>query len=71
MVAVPLPTPVTTPLVASTVAILVLLLLQDPPDTVEVRVEVSPTQIDWPPDNVPGSEQALYVKLSEEVAVAI
>jgi hypothetical protein len=50
---VPADTPVTTPVVAFTVATAVLLLLQMPPATVELKVLVPATQIDWVPLNTP------------------
>jgi hypothetical protein len=53
MVAVPAATPVTTPEEALTVAILVELLDQEPPLTVEVKAEVPFTQMVWVPLRVP------------------
>ena len=52
MVAVPAAIPVTTP-EAFTVAIAVLLDVQAPPETVEVKVVVEPTQIPCVPESVP------------------
>ena len=68
MVAVPADTPVTTPVVAFTVATAVLLLLQLPPDTVELKVLVPATQIDWVPLSVPAVGAALTVTVLVAVA---
>ena len=53
MVAVPAATPVTTPEEALTVATLVELLDQEPPLTVEVKVDVPLIQMFWVPLRVP------------------
>jgi hypothetical protein len=58
---VPADTAVTTPVVAFTVATAVLLLLQLPPATVELRVLVPATQIDWVPLNTPAVGAAVTV----------
>jgi hypothetical protein len=67
MVAVPAATPVTTPEEALTVAILVELLDQEPPLTVEVKAEVPFTQMAWVPLRVPA---VVAVTVTVLVAVA-
>ncbi len=67
MVAVPAATPVTTPEEALTVAILVELLDQEPPLTVEVKAEVPFTQMVWVPLRVPA---VVAVTVTVLVAVA-
>jgi len=69
MVAVPAATPVTTPEVVSTVAMLVSLLDQAPPEMVEVKVDVPLTQMFWFPLIVPAVGGAVMV--TERVAVAL
>ena len=69
MVAVPAVTPVTRPEVALTVAMLVSLLDQAPPEMVEVNVDVPLTQILWFPLSVPAVGAA--VTATERVAVAL
>jgi hypothetical protein len=65
MVAVPAATPVTTPEVALTVAMLAELLDQEPPLTVEVRVDVPLTQMFWVPLRVPAMvEVTVTVRVS-------
>ena len=61
MVAVPAVTPVTRPEVALTVAMLVSLLDQAPPEMVEVNVDVPLTQILWFPLSVPAVGAAVTV----------
>ena len=67
MVAVPAATPVTTPEVALTVAMLAELLDQEPPLTVEVKAEVPFTQMVWVPLRVPA---VVAVTVTVLVAVA-
>jgi hypothetical protein len=69
MVAVPAATPVTIPEVALTVAMLAELLDQEPPLTVEVKVEVPLTQMLWFPLRVPAVGAAVTVTV--RVAVAL
>ena len=61
MVAVPAATPVTTPVDALTVAILVEELVQLPPDTEELNVVVNPTQTLCVPERVPAEPAVLTV----------
>jgi hypothetical protein len=65
---VPADTAVTTPVVAFTVATAVLLLLQLPPASVELRVLVPATQIDWVPLNTPAVGAAVTVTVLVAVA---
>ena len=67
MVAVPAATPVTTPEEALTVATLVELLDQEPPLTVEVKVDVPLIQMFWVPLRVPA---VVAVTVTVLVAVA-
>ena len=69
MVAVPAVKPVTRPLVALTMAMLVSLLVQDPPVMLEVKVDVSLTQMLGFPLRVPAVGGAVTVR--ERVAVAL
>jgi len=68
MVAVPAATPVTTPEEALTVAMLVELLDQEPPLTVEVKVDVPLIQMFWVPLRVPAM---VAVTVTVLVAVAL
>ena len=61
MVAVPAPTPVTTPVAAFTVAMEASEVDQLPPLTVEEKVVVPATQIAWVPDSVPAEGAAVTV----------
>ncbi|MFM8658825.1 MAG: hypothetical protein ACKOCQ_02670 [Candidatus Nitrosotenuis sp.] len=70
IVAVPAATPVTTPVDELTVAIEALLVVQAPPETVEVNVEVAPTQIPCVPDSVPAEGTAVTVTVAVVVALA-
>ena len=70
MVAVPAVTPVTRPEVALTVAMLVSLLDQAPPEMVEVNVDVPLTQILWFPLSVPAVGAAVTATEREAVALA-
>ena len=70
MVAVPAAIPVTTPEVALTVAMLAELLDQEPPLTVEVKVDVPFTQIFWVPLRVPAVGAAVTVTVRVAVALA-
>ena len=70
MVAVPAVKPVTNPVVALTMAMLVSLLDQLPPDTVEVNVVVPPTQITCVPLMVPADAGAVTVTVLVAVAFA-
>ena len=67
MVAVPAAIPVTTPEVALTVAMLAELLDQEPPLTVEVKVDVPLTQMFWVPLRVPA---VMAVTVTVRVSVA-
>ena len=69
MIAVPAVTPLTTPVEAFTVAILVELLDQLPPDTVEVNVVVPPTQIPCVPLRVPADAGLVTVMVPLAVLV--
>ena len=69
MVAVPAATPVTSPVVALTVAIAGVLLDQVPPVMVEVNVDVPLTQMLWFPPRVPAVGAAVTVTV--RVAVAL
>ena len=70
MVAVPAVKPVTRPVVALTVAMLVSLLDQDPPVTVEVKADVPLTQMFWFPLSVPAVGAVVTVTEREAVALA-
>ena len=70
MVAVPAATPVTTPEVALTLAMLVSLLDQDPPVMVEVMVDVPITQMLWFPLSVPAVGAAVTVMVRVALALA-
>jgi hypothetical protein len=63
MVAVPPLTPVTRPEEASTVAIVGSLLVQEPPGTVEKRLDVPLTHISWFPMRVPAEGGAVTVTI--------
>ena len=67
MVALPAATPVTSPEVALTVAMVGSLLDQEPPLTVEVKAEVPFTQMAWVPLRVPA---VVAVTVTVLVAVA-
>ena len=67
MVAVPAAIPVTSPVVALTVAIAGVLLDQAPPVTVEVKVDVPLTQMPWLPLRVPA---VMAVTVTVRVSVA-
>ena len=69
MIAVPASTPATIPEVALTLAMLVSLLVQDPPMTVEVKVDVPLTQMLWFPLSAPAVGAAVTV--TDRVAVAL
>ncbi len=70
MVAVPALAPDTTP-EELTVAMATLLVVQAPPETVEAKVVVDPTQIAWVPESVPaeGGVVKLSTMLSDIVEV--
>jgi len=68
IVAVPADTPVTTPVVAFTVAIPVFDELHVPPVCVELNVVVELTQMFWVPDNVPATGAAVTVTVRVAVA---
>ena len=70
MVAVPAAIPVTSPVVALTVAIAGVLLDQAPPVTVEVKVDVPLTQMSWLPLRVPAVGAAVTVTVRVAVALA-
>ena len=70
MVAVPAVKPVTNPVVALTMAMLVSLLDQLPPDTVEVNVVLPPTQIPCVPLRVPADAGAVTITVLVAVALA-
>ena len=70
MVAVPAAIPVTSPVVALTVAIAGVLLDQAPPVTVEVKVDVPLTQMPWLPLRVPAVGAAVTVTVRVAVALA-
>ena len=70
MVAVPAATPVTTPEVAFTLAMLVSLLDQLPPLTVEANVVVPATQMLCVPLRVPAEAGAVTVTVLDAVALA-
>ena len=70
MVAVPAVKPVTSPVVALTVAIAGVLLDQAPPVTVEVNVDVPLTQMPWLPLRVPAVGAAVTVMVRVAVALA-
>ena len=70
MVAVPAATPVTIPVVALMVATAGVLLDQSPPVTVEVKVDVPPTQMPWLPLRVPAEGAAVTVTVRVAVALA-
>ena len=58
-----------TPVVELIVAILVLLELQLPPETVELKVVVLPTHISWSPLKVPANVGVLTVTVLVAVAL--
>jgi hypothetical protein len=62
-VAVPAATPVTRPEEASTVAIVGSLLVQEPPEIVEVKVVVPATHTAWLPLRVPAEGGAVTVTI--------
>ena len=70
MVAVPAAIPVTSPVVALTVAIAGVLLDQAPPVTVEVNVDVPLTQMPWLPLRVPAVGAAVTVMVRVGAALA-
>ena len=70
MVAVPAVKPVTRPVVALTVATAGVLLDQDPPVMVEVKVDVPLTQMPWLPLRVPAVGAAVTVTVRVAVALA-
>ena len=70
MVAVPAVKPVTRPLVALTMAMLVSLLVQDPPVMLEVKVDVSLTQMLGFPLRVPAVGAVVTVTVRVAVALA-
>ena len=70
MVAVPAVKPVTSPVVALTVATAGVLLDQAPPVTVEVNVDVPLTQMPWLPLRVPAEGAAVTVTVRVAVALA-
>ena len=70
MVAVPAATPVTTPEVVLTVAMLVSLLDQAPPLMVEVKADVPLTQMFWFPLSVPAVGAVVTVTVRVAVALA-
>ena len=69
LVAVPAVKPVTSPVVVLTLAMLVSLLVQDPPVMLEVKVDVPLTQMLWFPLRVPAVGAAVTV--TDRVAVAL
>ena len=70
MVAVPAVKPVTRPVVALTAVMLVSLLDQDPPVTVEVKADVPLTQMFWFPLSVPAVGAAVTVMVRVAIALA-
>jgi hypothetical protein len=70
MVAVPAATPVTSPVVALTVAIAGVLLDQAPPVTVDAKIDVPFTQMPWLPLRVPAEGAAVTVTVRVAVALA-
>jgi hypothetical protein len=70
MVAVPAVKPVTRPVVALTVATAGVLLDQDPPVMVEVKVDVPLTQMLWFPLSVPAVGAVVTVTVRVAVALA-
>ena len=70
MVAVPAVKPVTRPVVALTVAIAGVLLDQEPPVMLEVKVDVPLTQMLWFPLSVPAVGAAVTVTVRVAVALA-
>ena len=70
MVAVPAVKPVTSPVVALTVAIAGVLLDQEPPVMVEVKVDVPLTQMLWFPLSVPAVGAVVTVTVRVAVALA-
>ena len=70
MVAVPAAIPVTSPVVALTVATAGVLLDQAPPEMVEVKVVVPVTQMLWFPLSVPAVGAAVTVTVRVAVALA-
>ncbi len=69
MVAVPAPAPDTTP-EELTVATDALLVVQAPPETVEAKVDVDPTQIACVPESVPAEVAAVTVTVLVAVTLA-
>jgi hypothetical protein len=70
MVALPAATPVTSPEVALTVAMVGSLLDHEPPDTVDAKVDVWLTQMFWFPLSVPALGAAVTVTVRVAVALA-
>ena len=70
MVAVPADTPVTSPVEALMVATPVALLVQLPPEAVDVKVVVPATQTVWVPLRVPADVAAVTVTVRVAVAFA-
>ena len=70
MVAVPAATPVTSPVLEFTVATAGVLLDQEPPVAVEVKVDVPLTQMLWFPLSVPAVGVAVTVTVRVAVALA-
>ena len=70
MVAVPAVKPVTSPVVALTVATAGVLLDQEPPVMVEVKVDVPLTQMLWFPLSVPAVGAVVTVTVRVAVALA-
>jgi hypothetical protein len=70
MVAVPAATPVTSPVVALTVAIAGVLLDQAPPEMVDAKIDVPFTQMPWLPLRVPAEGAAVTVTVRVAVALA-
>ena len=66
----PAATPVTTPVLALTVATAGVLLDQAPPEMVEVKVDVPLTQMPWLPLRVPAVGVAVTVTVRVAVALA-
>ena len=70
MVAVPAATPVTSPVVALTVAMAGILLDQAPPEMVDAKIDVPFTQIPCVPLSVPAVGAAVTVTVRVAVALA-
>jgi len=70
MVALPAATPVTSPEVALTVAMVGSLLDHEPPDTVDAKVDVWLTQMLWFPPRVPAVGAVVTVTVRVAVALA-